>query len=423
MINKRMTEWAEGVTELNSEPWLVYISLTNHCNNKCRVCAQPLVMREDKGLMSFELFKKVVGELPQSVKKVYLFKQGEPFINKQLEKCVEYLRQEKPDIYISLHTNGQLARKERVSKIIHLVDSMGISISATNRETYKNVHGVDGFDAVMKNLHDISELNLELPPDKRPHVFIDYIYQEKNSEENENEVVNYFKSRLPGLSSIDFHWVFNFQGEIEEGNIDVPKKLPEKKFPCCVFPWSALTVCYDGQVSYCFVEPRENNFMGDLRTQTFQEIWNCTKYIQFRNMMTDKRFNELMDNEFHCKECSWLWSMKSQSPKNLNGGYSLVRKEYVINKDFGDILEMPLTEVEELADIEFNRGEVSKALGLYHYLSGVSENGSIKEKIMTCQKILEKYKNIGQWKDAMVAEGIQVENRECRYYKIGGGND
>ncbi|MBU1097720.1 MAG: radical SAM protein [Bacteroidetes bacterium] len=419
MITKRMVEWAEGATVLSTEPWLVYISLTNHCNNKCRVCAQPLVMREDKGLMSFDLFKKVVSQLPSSVKKIYLFKQGEPFINKNLEKCVEYLRKEKPDVYISIHTNGQIAGIERIKKIINLVDSIGISISATSKEIYENVHGVDGFDAVMKNLRDISELNKNIPFEKRPHIFIDYIYQERNKVEKEEDVVQFFKSKFPGLSSVDFHWVYNFQGEIEEGNIEANKKVPEKEFPCCVFPWSAFTVCYDGKVSYCFVEPRETNFMGDLNNDSFTDIWNGEKYVQFRERMVSKKFSELMDNNFHCKDCSWLWSMKSQSPKNLNGGYSIVGSENLTGKVFGDILEMPLEKVEAVADTEFNLGEVSKALGLYYYLESVTAKDSIREKIQTCNKILGKYKNISSWKDAMVKEGIDIENRECRYYKIG----
>ena len=110
--------WAEGETELSNGPWLVYISPTNLCNNRCRVCAREKAMRREQSIMKMDTFRKIVDELPQSVRKVYLMKQGEPFINRNQEEFVLYLREKRPDIHISFHTNGILATESRVRKIM-----------------------------------------------------------------------------------------------------------------------------------------------------------------------------------------------------------------------------------------------------------------------------------------------------------------
>jgi len=187
-------KWANNHSESINNPWVVYISTTNLCNNKCTVCAYPKSMREEKGNMSFDLFKRIVEQMPTSVKKVYLQKQGEPFINKDLEKFIVYLHQQRPEIHISLHTNGILAKKERVENILSNIHSMGISISAISKDVYVKVHQMPHFDRVCSNIKQISDLMLEMPKDKRPNVFIDYIFQESNSSEKEEDVINFFRT-------------------------------------------------------------------------------------------------------------------------------------------------------------------------------------------------------------------------------------
>ena len=97
--------WAEGNTKLSKGPWLVYISTTNLCNNRCRVCAREKAMRKERSIMKIDTFRKIVDELPQSVRKIYLMKQGEPFINRNHEEFISYLREKRPDANISFHTN------------------------------------------------------------------------------------------------------------------------------------------------------------------------------------------------------------------------------------------------------------------------------------------------------------------------------
>lgn len=415
-----ISEWAKGDSSIKSVPWLVYIGVTNRCNSRCRVCAHSKAMRKEKGNMSIDTFRRIVDQLPHSVKKVYLMKQGEPLLNPNLEECIKYLRHVRPDVYIAFHTNGIVARKDRMEKIFPLLDALGISISATTPDTYTQVHGVDKFDVVTQNISDMSDLLLGMNEEKKPHVFIDYIYQRANAMEEEQEVVQYFSSHFPGLSSVDFHCVYNFQGETEEGNLQIYDELAYDQFPCCVFPWSSITFCHDGKVSYCFVEPRENRFLGDITRQSFEDIWNGEEYRRFRERMAHKEFDMLAEDGFYCHKCAWLWSMKSQSPRNLSGGYASQNTLKQPEQLFGDVLEMPHEQLFAVGSDYYLEGEIHQAIGCFNLLLMTNKNESIlqnAEKMLTlCQQVLKKYEHLALWQEMLQNEGHLSQKRACRYY-------
>ncbi len=308
--------------------------------------------------------------------------------------------------------------------MLPLIDSVGVSISATSRELYNKVHGSDSFEEVVENLSAISDILLEMPKGKRPHVFIDYVYQEANASEDEPEVVEFFRSRFPGLSSVDFHWVFNFQGVIEEGKMDVYNKLSFEDFPCCIFPWSAMTVCHDGKVSYCFVESRENRFLGDLSKESFEDIWNGAEYSGFREKMTKRMFGELKADGFGCAECSWLWAMRSQSPRNLAGGYTIKESKAQGRVNFEDVLELSGPERFSCGAESYQRGDIVGALGIFSLIAASSTDDEYSEgarlMVERCKKVLDGFKNLALWQRAMAEEGTRPEEKQCRYYSISG---
>ncbi|NVL89474.1 MAG: radical SAM protein [Desulfobacterales bacterium] len=418
-----ITQWANNHTKLEKCPWLCYISVTNICNSRCTVCAHGKAMRRDKGALTFSILKRIIGELPNDVRKIYLMKQGEPFLSRNLERFVSYIRKQKPHVHIALHTNGILAKKERVEKILPEINSMGISISAISTETYKKVHGVNKFELVKRNLKDISEILLRMESKKKPHVFIDYVSQKNNAHEEKRDIVNFFESQFPGLSSVDLHWVYNFQGEIEEGNMEVYHKVPYDKFPCCVFPWSSITFLHDGKVSYCFVEPRENRFLGDITIQTFEEIWNGNEYRMFRKRMAKGRFGEMADDGIYCHRCSWLWSMQSQSPRNLNYGYSGDLRSSFQYPSFGELLDLPIEQIFEIGIELYLKGEIHRAMGYFGLVlsSGCDEGlfNASKEMNQKCKNVLRKYRYLALWREMMEEEGFDSHKKSCKYYSLG----
>jgi len=415
--SSRITEWAQGKTLVTSPPWFCYISVTNLCNNRCVVCAREKAMRKCQGLMDFELFKKIIVQLPEEIKTIYMMKQGEPFMHPKLVDMIAFVREKRPDELIALHTNGILATKEKIIPILKNVSSLGISISAITAETYRSVHGSGGFDVVIKNLQVISDYLLSIPEKKRPHVFIDYVKQKRNRHETQEDVIAFFENRFKGLNSVDFHWVFNFLGEIDEGNIKINQKIAEHDFPTCVFPWAAFTICHDGKVSYCFVEPKENKFLGDFSAQTFEQIWNGEKYVDFRKQMFEHRFSRLDEEGFGCKKCSWLWSMKAMSPVKLSARSPLERKSFDL--DMGTMLDTDLEEIFEIGKKMYLDGEIHMAISCFEIIAATADGRLAKaadEMLVLAKTVLSRYKNLGRWQKLLKEES--AGSRTNYYHKI-----
>jgi MoaA/NifB/PqqE/SkfB family radical SAM enzyme len=421
--NSAIWQWANNCTSNVNGPWLAYIGSSNLCNNKCVVCAHSKSMRKVRDNMSFEVFKRIIDQLPTTVKKVYLMKQGEPFVNRDLEKFVKYLKTVRPEIFVSLHTNGISASKERVENVLPFINSMGISISAISAKVYKYVHQTDKFEQVVRNLKDIWGLLQKICKKKRPHIFINYVSQRANSSEKREDVINYYKTNFPELSSVDFHFVYNFQGEIEEGDINIYNILEHKYFPACVFPWSSITFCYDGKVSYCFVEPRENRFLGDITTQSFDEIWNGGEYKAFRQRMIMHNLSDLASDDFYCHKCSWLWTMKSQSPRNLTSGYTINKSFPFKNIFFGDLLEIDSEQLFDMGVNAYMAGEIQDGISIFNLLQHTSQNDILNkfalQMIGECNKVLDKYSYNGLWQQALKKHGANaIIHRKNEYNPI-----
>lgn len=417
-----VTIWAQGKTHDVPEPWMAYINLSNHCNSLCHYCAHSFAMRETKGRMTFDLFKKIVSELPASVRKVYLIKQGEPFAHPQLEEFTVHLAEARPDVHIAMHTNAIIARKERVEKILPHVHSFGISMSAMSKETYHSVHEVDKFDVVMRNLEGISDIASSIPKENRPHVFIDYVLSSRNNHEEQENVVDFFSERFQGLNPVDFHYMFNYTGEIEEANLKAYDDVPYERFPVCVFPWSSITFLHDGKISYCFVEPRENRFLGDISEESFQDIWNGSEYQTFRERMVNRKFDDLADDGFYCHKCSWLWSPHSMAPRNLAYGYATEIGHEPEQLRFGDLLQAFPDETFERGVEFYLSGEIHQAIACLNVVKSTSHEPSLQdasdELLSLCQTVLSRYKDLSLWFDTLAKEGRTPDSRRNAYYSI-----
>lgn len=416
-----ITQWAEGRARVTRGPWLCYIGVTNLCNSRCGVCARARAMRPEKGIMDRATFRRVVDQLPASVSKVYLMKQGEPLVNPHLGYFVDVLRRKRPTLHLAFHTNGILATPARLHAMLPQLSSLGVSISAMTRETYRRVHGVDRFDTVMRNLQALSDWLVRRPPGRRPYVFIDYVVQRANRHEKEARVRDFFRARFPGLDSVDFHWVFNFQGEIAEGNLKVYEVLPHAQFPCCVFPWASITFLHDGKMDYCFVEPRENVFLGDITRQSFETLWRGAAFTRFRRRMAARQFGALAADGFYCHRCSWLWSMTSQSPRNLHQGYASRLREKEDPLQLGKLLPLPVAEMLALGAQRYLEGETHAALGIVDLVLTLSRERALRQAARQlrarCLRVLGQYRRIECWQRALQAEGLTADARTCRYHK------
>ena len=133
--------------EKNSDT--VYVNLTNACTNSCVFC-----LREQKDDVcgrdmwhddNYKL-EDVIEQFQSyasSVKEVVFCGYGEPFLKKDMMKdFCNYLRNNYPQVKIRVNTNGHanaIYRKNVIEEFKGLIDSLSISLNASNQEEYNEI--------------------------------------------------------------------------------------------------------------------------------------------------------------------------------------------------------------------------------------------------------------------------------------------
>ena len=83
-----------------STPMILFVDPASICNFKCKFCptGNPELIKNSgrwQGLMDFDLYKKIIddlGDFEEPLKVLRLYKEGEPFLNKQLTDMIRYAK-------------------------------------------------------------------------------------------------------------------------------------------------------------------------------------------------------------------------------------------------------------------------------------------------------------------------------------------
>ena len=135
------------------------IELSNACNHKCIFCSNPLQDRKISHI-DFNIFSRFISESSSlGLKEVGLYATGEPFLTKDLDKYIRFIKQVDPNIRVYITTNGSLAVPERIIPCLEAgLDSIKFSINGSNRDMYLSVHGSDHFYRVLDNVKYVRKL-------------------------------------------------------------------------------------------------------------------------------------------------------------------------------------------------------------------------------------------------------------------------
>lgn len=406
--------YVTGQTEAKNFPSVIYIGLTNVCNHRCYACGYRSAMRRgsgNRGFMSFDMVKRVVDELPNRPLRVYLIKQGETLLHPEFAEIVKYIRAERDQFELAIHSNANRLTREHAEIICNYTDFFTISMFATDRETHKAVHGRDDFDAVVRNARVFREVYLA--SERKPKVYFFYLRQDRNRHETDAQVIEFFNDLIPEFN-VGLHYPFNFCGIGPEGNLEIYDTLDESHFLSCIYPWTMFTVLWDGKVGYCAEEPEEKVFVGDLGEQSLLDVWNGEDYRRLRRAHVEHTPSELEPEGIRCRTCNWLWDFASvygRSTLFLLSGREADAYMAQIDHDF----EVKVNAEEYLVDGLYRllRGEVGKALEYFTIVQTVGQQKATVEKaaawISVIKDYFKKFKHLETWETYLNREGTSLK--------------
>lgn len=293
VLNRRWRnyEYHTGAIELQSMPDVFAIESTNYCNLKCVMCprGEPDIMERPLGNMPDDVFEKVVSGWQFFTEPVWLHLFGEPLMHPRLFEQIAIARAAGvPNIGIS--SNATLLNEKNASKILASdLDTMILSIDGCTKETYESVRKSPAFtyEEVRENVHRFFSMKKKLGK-KAPYTIVQMIVMEETREEQEGFKNEWQRSGADQVLFKQFT-TWGSQTEEEHSFADLApheararlEGISPRPHPC-YHMWSTVVVAWDGRVVPCCFDYDAVMTMGDLRTQTMEEIWNGEPYRKLR---------------------------------------------------------------------------------------------------------------------------------------------
>ena len=141
---------------LDNYPPLLQIEPSSVCNFRCVFCFmtdESFSQKKSKhmGIMSLDTYKRIVDQVEDRVQFVTLASRGEPLINKQLGKMLEYSKDK--FLGLKINTNASLLNEKLIHDILSSdVLTVVFSADAAEKKTYEKLRVRGNFDKVIKNI-------------------------------------------------------------------------------------------------------------------------------------------------------------------------------------------------------------------------------------------------------------------------------
>ena len=241
------------------------VFLSDVCNNACPYCTYKRhsddIIPSKEHFMSFEQFNLYADILlNKGIQGIILTGGGEPTLNPDFKKITEWL--ENNEIHYGINTNFNIYYE-------FAPDYLKISLDGYDRESYKQIRGVDAYDKVIENIKkycqwkqknniktkvglqilvsDVSQISRFYSAHK--NLPVDYFNFRPNEDANfhyDNQALSNIHYALNYLKQTDNRVVINYKWWL----LDHP-------FKQCYAHWSQLALNHKGEVLYCCHKPNE----------------------------------------------------------------------------------------------------------------------------------------------------------------------
>ena len=304
---KKPVQWGYPIS-ISFEP-------TTSCNLRCPECPSGLrSFTRPKGMLKADFFSQTIDDIYRELLYLVFYFQGEPYLNPNFLQMVRYASTKK--IYTATSTNAHYLNDENAQKTIESgLDRLIISIDGTTQEVYQQYRRGGNLDKVIEGAKNIVKWKKKLKS-KTPFVIFQFLVVKPNEHQIEDvkqlakevgvddvwyktaQVYDYENdpnNLIPGIDK------FSRYKKTKQGNFKIKNKLSNH----CWKLWHANVITWDGMVVPCCFDKDASHRLGDLKNQSFKEIWQNSNYRKFRSDLMKSRKN--IDICANCSEGTKVW--------------------------------------------------------------------------------------------------------------------
>ena len=271
-------------------PPCVQIEPSSICNFRCIMCYQKDRSFSDKennfmGFMKYDLFKKIIDEISGKVEAITFASRGEPTLNKQFIKFLEYCKDKFVAIKINTNLstlNNDLAR----SFFENNVQTIVISADDADKESYEKIRIKGKFEKLISNINLLNNIKKDYPNSKTIIRVSGVKINQKQDIQKMKKIYGKFTDSVAFVNYLPWESSYeNEKNEIKEACSDL---------------WKRMFVWYDGKMNPCDYDYKSILSKANYNEINIKNYWNSDHYNSIRN----KHFNSERDKIIPCNTCT-----------------------------------------------------------------------------------------------------------------------
>lgn len=312
-------EKTEYIQQLTKSPKYLMLEPTTKCNLNCVMCPHNEI--EDIGDMDYGLFLKIMEQLPD-VKTIKFQGLGETYLAADSIRMLEYCNKRSIDV---VSISQCLWNHIDIPYLMTLLSHMYISYHAADEKTYMKICGGGNWELLHENIGRIVKNKGGC------QVILNCVLFEENYDQASEIVI---QARKMNVDNVRFQIMQNWTTERDESferlnnirNFDFIKITDSLKkafitakkesvsielvgnsdfeYTSCIWPFERTYINKNGFVLPCHMRPLPKYYIGDLKSNRFDEIWNCDEINFIRNKLQKNEAPEM------CIDCPYILAAK-----------------------------------------------------------------------------------------------------------------
>lgn len=304
---KRSVQWGMPIS-ISFEP-------TTSCNLRCPECPSGLrAFSRPTGMLKKDFFSETIDQISKDLTYLVFYFQGEPYLNTDFLNMVEYASSKK--IYTATSTNAHYLNDAAAKRTVESgLDRLIISIDGTTQDTYQQYRVGGNLDKVLEGAANVVKWKKELKS-RTPFIIFQFLVVRHN--EHQIDEVKALAKKI-GVDQVRLKTAQVYDYENDPNKL-IPvnakysryKKNKEGKMEYrgnnanhCWRLWHDPVITWDGAVVPCCFDKDAQHKLGDLKNQSFKELWHNGNYSQFRSKVLQSRKN--IDICANCSEGVKVW--------------------------------------------------------------------------------------------------------------------
>jgi wyosine [tRNA(Phe)-imidazoG37] synthetase (radical SAM superfamily) len=270
------------VTEL---PVHILIEPASICNLRCPMCFQTdrtFTRKGYMGTMELGMFRDIVDQAADGgTGAISIGSRGEPFLNRDLDKMLEYVSSKKEFFDLKVNTNvTRLNEKACHDLLSSSVNVITLSIDAYTKEIYEQIRVRGKFDQVLANVRLLHEIRARSYPNSKAEIRVSGV--KFRADQDEAGFHDFWSDICDSVVYVKAQQRWN--------TYENPQQ-PDNMRPCD-FLWHKLYVWYDGLCNPCDEDYKSYLSPGNIRDKSLLEIWGGPEMTLMRKLHNDGDRNQ-----------------------------------------------------------------------------------------------------------------------------------